>query len=102
MSGQVSQQAVRRPVEQILVQQQLNPDGDAEDALGYQFGWCWCGDNAWVVRAVATGLVTPAVDDTPVGANIDLDNRTVLGASEGFKGQAAARAGFGVVSEIVG
>src|SRR3954463_15901478 len=102
MSGQVGQQAVGRPVEQVLVQQQLHPDGDAKDTLGDELGWPRGGDDARVARASAAGLVTPAADDAPMSANIDLDNCAVLGAREGLKRQAAARANFVNVAEVVG
>jgi len=59
------------------------------------------GDDALVARAGTTGPITLPVDDTPVGADVDFHNRAVLSASKRLEGQAAARAAFVAVGQIV-
>ena len=90
--AQVRQQAVGRAVEQELVQQHGDPDRDAQDALGDHLGRRRCGDDAGVSATGAGGAVAAAAVDPAMGADLDLQDRGVVGAGEGGEGLSAAGA----------
>src|SRR5262249_17940537 len=88
----VFEQAVRGAVEQVLVQQQLHPDGHAQAALGDQLVRTGRGDDAFVGITAANGPVAAAAVDAAVGSDLDRQDLPVLSAGELPKGQTAARA----------
>src|SRR5512135_57712 len=85
LRAQILQQPVGRPVEQELVEQDGDPDRDAQDALGDHFGGGRRRDDAGVAATGAGGAIPPAPVDPAMGVHFNLQDRRVLGPGEGDK-----------------
>src|SRR5205085_9115463 len=73
MAAPVREQALGGAIEQILVEQDGDPDGDTKGAFGDQAGRRWRGDDAGVDPAGAGGAIAFTVDDTAMGVDLDLE-----------------------------
>ena len=86
----VGQQPVGGPVEQILVQQQGDPDRHAQVALEEDARGRRGADEAGMHAAVTGRAITAAADDAAIGRDRDLQNGGILGTADGGEGPAAA------------
>lgn len=82
VSGQVGDQAMAGTKEQELVQQHLDPDGDAVASLGDEFRGGGGGDDAAVAGAATGGAIARAADEAAMGADLDFDGFGIFGAGE--------------------
>ena len=100
MRAQIRQQPVRRPVEQILVDQHRHPYRDTQDALRNQPRRRRRRDQPRCRRALTTAAVAPPLDHPPVGAHLNLQLLAVLTAARAIlvaAGRAAAPVRLNVV-----
>jgi hypothetical protein len=61
-------------------------------ALGDDLGRWWCRDDAGLGGTATGRPIPPSAIEAAIGADIDLDEDSVVGAGEGLPGQAAVRA----------
>src|SRR5271166_2622250 len=91
MTAQVRQQARSGPVVQELVQQYGRPDADAENTAGNESRRWWCGNNARVTAALASGAITRTMAPSAVSTHLDFEDGRVFRTRKRGKGQATAR-----------
>ena len=96
----VLEQTISGSVKQVLVEQNLGPDGDAQGTPGKDLVSRGCGDDARVPTTGTGGTVAFAADDSPVCPDFDLQDFAILGACEGFKGIATGGAVLCVVGQV--
>ena len=99
----LSQQPLRGPVTEELVEQDLHPHRHPQQPLGDQLGRRGGGDGSRTVRAGACPLVTSPSDQPAIGSDLDLDLFGILGVA-GHKRRAALRANtllLGQLAEIL-
>jgi len=80
--GQVGQQAVGGAVEEVLVDQHGDPNGDAEVALGDHARGRRSDHNGLVVRARAGRPVASTADDAAVRLHVEFEDFGVFGTGE--------------------
>jgi hypothetical protein len=88
----VGEQALGGAIEPVFVEQDVDPDGDAEGALGDQPWRRRRGEDAGLGPTGTRGTVAAAVAEAAVGLDLDLQDGGVVGAGEGGEGLSAALA----------
>jgi hypothetical protein len=101
VGGQIGDQPLAGAKEQELVQQHLHPDGDAIASFGNQFWGRRGREDAGPAGAVTGGAVAFPANHAAMGADLDFQGFGVLGAGEGFVGQAALGAVLLVGGQVV-
>jgi len=100
VAAPVGEQTLGGTIEQILVEQDADPDGDTKGAFGDETWRRRRGDDAGVNAAGAGGAVALAVDDAAMGFDIDLQDGGVVGAGKDSEGLAAVLTAALVVGQV--
>jgi hypothetical protein len=101
MRGPVGQASIGRAIEQILIQEQVHPDRNSQDALGVQPGRRRGDDDAGMGGTRAGRPIATTADDPAMGPDIDLEDDRILGAREVVEGLATARTAALLRGELV-